>query len=179
MSETAIPRPIPLWYRAAASLGLAWNIYGLKQFGASLSATSDSLSAQGMTPEQARIMLTYPAWRTAAFALGVILGTVGCLLLLVRHRLAGPVLAISLVSYLALNAGDAIHGGVRRTGRTAGHHPDPRRNGRHRAVGAGTHRQTNRAHSIQPRVKFRVISTQCSLSFPLNHRTLPCSTCFC
>ena len=110
MSETAIPRPIPLWYGAAASLGLAWNIYGLKQFGASLSATSDSLSAQGMTTEQAQIMLTYPAWMTAAFALGVILGTVGCLLLLVRHRLAGPVLAISLVSYLALNTGDAIHG---------------------------------------------------------------------
>ena len=110
MSETAIPRPIPLCYGAAASLGLAWNIYGLKQFGASLSATSDSLSAQGMTTEQAQVMLTYRAWMTAAFALGVLLGTVGCLLLLVRHRLAGPVLAISLVSYLALNAGDAIHG---------------------------------------------------------------------
>ena len=78
----------PLWYWATAGAGLIWNAYGTWQFGLSLTATTQSLVASGLTPEQAQVMTTYPAWMTLAFALGVLGGLVGSVLLLLRHRTA-------------------------------------------------------------------------------------------
>lgn len=100
----------PLWFWGTAVLGLAWNILGLMQFSASLRATTDSLQAQGLTLEQAEVMTGYPLWMTIAFAIGVIGGVAGCVLLLLRHRLALAVFAISLAGYIALYVGDIVHG---------------------------------------------------------------------
>lgn len=101
---------LPIWFWIAAVLGLAWNIFGLVQFIGSLSATSESLQAQGMTPDQAAVMLGYPGWMTAAFAIGVVGGTIGCGLLLAKKAVAVPVFAASLLGYVALYFGDIIHG---------------------------------------------------------------------
>jgi|LauGreDrversion4_2_1035121.scaffolds.fasta_scaffold35795_3 hypothetical protein len=103
-------RAVPMWFWAAAGLGLAWNIFGAVQFIGSLSATPESLQAQGLTPEQAAVMLGYPVWMTIAFAIGVFGGAIGCILLLARRALAVPVFALSLVAYIALYAGDILHG---------------------------------------------------------------------
>jgi hypothetical protein len=68
MTQTATHQPpasaVPLWFWIVAALGLAWNLFGAVQFIASLSATSESLQAQGMTPDQAAVMLGYPVWMT-------------------------------------------------------------------------------------------------------------------
>lgn len=108
--DNAQHSPLPVWFWIAAVLGLAWNIFGAVQFVGSLSATPESLAAQGLTPEQASVMLGYPSWMTVAFAIGVFGGVIGCLLLLLRQRLAALVFAVSLVGYIALYAGDIIHG---------------------------------------------------------------------
>jgi hypothetical protein len=100
----------PLWYWAAAAAGLIWNAYGTWQFVQSLTATAPSLVASGLTPEQAQVMTTYPAWMTLAFALGVLGGLVGSVLLLLRHRAALPVLAASLAGYIVLYIGDITQG---------------------------------------------------------------------
>ena len=100
----------PLWYWAAATAGLIWNAYGTWQFGLSLTATTQSLVASGLTPEQAQVMTTYPAWMTLAFALGVLGGLVGSVLLLLRHRTALPVFAASLAGYIVLYIGDITQG---------------------------------------------------------------------
>jgi hypothetical protein len=100
----------PLWFWGAAVLGLAWNAYGIVQYVGAVSATPDSLMAGGMTAEQAVVMLGYPGWMTGAFALGVFGGAVGCVLLLVRRKLAGLVFGLSLAAYVALYLGDIIHG---------------------------------------------------------------------
>ena len=55
-------------------------------------------------------MTSYPAWMTAAFAVGVLGGLLGSGLLLLRRPAAQPVLAVSLAAYLALWIGDAVHG---------------------------------------------------------------------
>ena len=102
--------PTPLWYRATASAGLIWNAYGTWQFALSLTATPDSLVASGLTPDQAQVMLTYPVWMTLAFALGVLGGLVGSVLLLMRHRAALPVFAASLAGYVVLYIGDITQG---------------------------------------------------------------------
>ena len=106
---TASRRP-PLWYWAAAGLGLAWNIFGAVQFAGSLSATTQSLMAQGLTAEQAAVMLGYPSWMTFAFALGVFGGILGCVMLIWRKAIAVPVFAVSLAAYVALYIGDIVHG---------------------------------------------------------------------
>ena len=99
-----------LWFWAAAGLGLAWNLFGAFQFISSLSATLESLKAQGMTAEQAAVMLGYPAWMTIVFAVGVFGGVLGCGLLLLRKAAAVPVFAASLAGYIALYIGDIVHG---------------------------------------------------------------------
>lgn len=96
--------------QAAASGGLAWNIFGLVQFASSVTATQARLVAGGMTPEQALVMTSYPAWMTVAFGVGVIGGLAGSVLLLLRRAGAKPVLLASLVAYVALWTGDAVHG---------------------------------------------------------------------
>lgn len=100
----------PRWITLAALAGIGWNIFGLTQFATSVTATAQSLAASGLTPEQAVVMTGYPAWMTAAFFLGVTGGLIGSLLLALRHRFARPVLLASLLAYVALWIGDAVHG---------------------------------------------------------------------
>lgn len=114
MTQDAIPSATrsatPLWFWIATGLGLAWNIFGAVQFIGTLSATTESLQAQGLTPEQAAVMLGYPSWMTVVFAVGVFGGAIGCLLMLARKAVAVPVFAVSLVGYIALYIGDIVHG---------------------------------------------------------------------
>lgn len=111
MSPLSIPLPrLPLAILVAGAAGAARNLYGLAQFAGTLTATQESLISAGLTAEQAVVMTGYPAWMTLAFGLGATGGLAGSLLLLWRPRLATPVLALSLVAYVALWIGDAVHG---------------------------------------------------------------------
>ena len=101
---------VPVWFWIIAVLGLAWNIFGVVQFIGSLSATAESLTASGLTPAQAVVMLGYPKWMTIAFAVGVFGGLLGCVLLLMRKRSALPVFAASLAGYIVLYVGDFTEG---------------------------------------------------------------------
>lgn len=99
-----------LWFWGAVGLGLVWNVFGAVQFVGTLSATPESLQAQGMTAEQATVMLRYPMWMTVVFAIGVFGGVLGCGLLLLRKSAAVPVFVASLLGYIALYIGDIVHG---------------------------------------------------------------------
>lgn len=99
-----------IWLPVAAVAGLGWNLFGLWQFAGSLRQTGESLIAAGMTAEQAEIYLALPGWMTVVFAVGVIGGTVGSVLLLLRRVAAVPVFALSLAGYIALFAGDLAYG---------------------------------------------------------------------
>jgi hypothetical protein len=100
----------PLWYWIAAGLGLAWNIFGLTAFKDFATGTKEYWQSTGMTAEQATLYSSLPTWMTIVFAIGVIGGTIGCALLLARHRLALPVLVVSLLGYIALYLGDIFLG---------------------------------------------------------------------
>jgi hypothetical protein len=106
----ATGRRTPAWYWAAAAAGVAWNLYGIKQFIGSVTASADHLRTMGMTLEQAELYAALPLWMHAAFALGVFGGLVGCGLLLLRDQRAVPVFAASLIGYLVLYAGDIALG---------------------------------------------------------------------
>ena len=94
----------------AAGAGLLWNLYGLWQFLGSFRQTAESLVAGGRTAAQAEVYLSLPAWVTLAFAIGVVGGAAGTALLLARRAAAVPVLAVSLVGYVVLFAGDLAYG---------------------------------------------------------------------
>lgn len=88
-----------LWI--TATLGLAWNLFGLVRFAATEFATEPGLVAGGMTPAQAALYAGLPTWMALAFAVGVLGGIGGCvLLLLLRRHAALPVLAASLGGYV-------------------------------------------------------------------------------
>lgn len=109
-SSTPTSARAPYWFTAAALAGVAWNIFGDIQFAGSVTATEASLIASGLTADQADVMTGYPAWMTAAFAVGVFGGLAGSILLLLRRSVAAPVLLVSLLAYVALWIGDALHG---------------------------------------------------------------------
>jgi hypothetical protein len=116
LSVPALSLRTPLWLSFAALGGVAWNVFGAVQFASSATATTESLIATGLPPQQAAVMTGYPTWMTLAFAIGVAGGLLGSVLLLLRRPAAKPVLAASLVAYVALWIGDAVHGVFAATG---------------------------------------------------------------
>lgn len=110
MTYATVTQKVPAWFWAASALGLAWNVFGLVQFAGSLIQTEADLIAGGLTAEQAAVMTSYPVWMTVVFAVGVMGGAIGCVLLLLRNTFAVPVLAASLVGYVLLYIGDVAHG---------------------------------------------------------------------
>jgi len=102
--------PVARWFWVSAGLGTAWNAYGVSQFSQAVSATRESLIATGMTEAQADAMSSYPAWMTAAFAIGTIGGLIGSILLLARKRQATAVFVASLAAYVVLYIGDITQG---------------------------------------------------------------------
>ncbi|MCB1449239.1 MAG: hypothetical protein KDJ67_03825 [Nitratireductor sp.] len=102
--------PAPRWLLMSALGGVAWNLFGAFQFVGAVTATPESLVASGLTPEQAAVMTGYPVWMTLAFAIGIAGGLVGSVLLYLRRPLSKAALAASLVAYVVLWIGDAIHG---------------------------------------------------------------------
>ncbi len=110
LGAPAKPSSTPIWYWVVATLGLLWSAFGALQFIIAVSSTPEDLVAGGMTPEQAAVMSGYPGWMTAAFAVGVFGGVLGCVLLLMRNKTSTAVLAVSLAAYVVLYIGDYTEG---------------------------------------------------------------------
>lgn len=84
-----------MWFWIVSGLLLAWNLLGVMAYVQEATMSAEALSAM---PEAQRALLqSRPAWATAAFAVAVFGGAAGCLMLLLRSRLAVPVLALSFV----------------------------------------------------------------------------------
>lgn len=80
-------------------VALIWNLMGVYAYLAQAYMTADELAA--LPTEQQELYTNVPAWVTAAFALAVFGGALGCILLLLRKKLATFVFIISFVSILA------------------------------------------------------------------------------
>lgn len=90
-------------YWIVAGLGLLWHLGGCLNY---IMQTNPDNVVQ--MPELYQLIIqTRPAWATAAFALAVFGGAVGCILLLLRKKVAVPVLILSLAATL-LTAVDTV-----------------------------------------------------------------------
>lgn len=95
----------PRWYSIGSSLFLVWNLFGLVVF---IMATTvfrkrESLRTAGLNEEQIDLTLATPAWVNVAFGFAVVFGVAGCLALLLKSRLAVPLLLVSLAGVLVQN----------------------------------------------------------------------------
>lgn len=100
----------PYWFGVAAAVGLVWNLFGIMQFLPTINGTVGSFMANGLTKEQAELYVNLPVWMTLAFAVGVFGGTLGSVLLLLRHSAAQHVFLLSLLAYIVLYIGDITEG---------------------------------------------------------------------
>lgn len=83
------------WVIAVA--GLFWNLMGCLNYIAQ--SNPDAVSRM---PEVYQMIINgRPAWATGAFAIGVFGGAVGCILMVLRRRVAVALLATSFVGVLA------------------------------------------------------------------------------
>ena len=86
----------PVWFWIVSVLALIWNGLGVMAYLARAFATDDMIAA---LPEeqQAEFLAEYPAWYTAAFAIAVFAGAIGCIALLLRKKWAYGLLVLSAV----------------------------------------------------------------------------------
>jgi hypothetical protein len=80
-------------------VALIWNLMGVFAYLQQAYMTAEDLAALPL--DQQALYENVPAWVTAAFALAVFGGALGCILLLLRKKLATFVLIISFISILA------------------------------------------------------------------------------
>ena len=88
----------PTWFTVIAVLAVIWNVLGLVSFYMHVSMTPEAV-AQLPEAEQALIN-AYPGWLTGIFAIAVLAGTLGSVLLLLKKSVALPVLVVSLIAVL-------------------------------------------------------------------------------
>lgn len=88
----------PLWFWIVGVLMLLWNGLGVMAYIAEATMSAEAL--QALPEGQRALIVSRPAWATAAYAVAVFGGVAGCLLLLIRRRSAIPVLVLSLVGVL-------------------------------------------------------------------------------
>ena len=90
-----LQNPIPTRYWAIAGAGLVWNLLGLGAFFSQVTMSDAALRA---LPEAERALYeNMPLWALFAFGAAVCGGVLGCILLILRNRLAGPVFLVSLI----------------------------------------------------------------------------------
>jgi hypothetical protein len=77
-----------------AAVGLLWNLMGCLNY--IMQANADAVAQ--MPELYQAIIAARPAWATAAFAIAVFGGAVGCILLLLRRRVASAAFVVSLIA---------------------------------------------------------------------------------
>ena len=94
-------RPIklaPRWFTVVAALALVWNLLGVMAYIMQVTMSPEALAA--LPQEQRQLYENTPTWATAAFAIAVNGGALGCVLLILRKNLAGIFLSLSLAGVL-------------------------------------------------------------------------------
>ena len=84
----------PKWFMVVSAVLLVWNLLGAMAYILQVTMSPETLAA--LPDEQRQLIESTPAWATAAFAIAVNFGVLGCVLLLLKKNLAGLFLQLSL-----------------------------------------------------------------------------------
>jgi uncharacterized membrane protein len=84
----------PKWFMIVSAILLIWNLLGVMAYVMQVTMSPETLAA--LPEAQRQLYETTPVWATAAFAIAVNGGALGCALLLLKRNLAGLFLQLSL-----------------------------------------------------------------------------------
>ena len=104
MSEaqaTKTPGPWHLW--SIGIIGGLWSVMGVISF--MLTQMNVEAVMSRFPPQQREYFESFPLWAVAFWAIGVFGGVIGCLLLLLKNRLAFHVLLASVIGAIVSNLG--------------------------------------------------------------------------
>ncbi len=88
----------PIWFWIISVLALIWNAMGVNQY---LQQAYDTEAFKSMvSAEELEMISQLPTWYTGVFAIAVFAGALGCILLLLRKKIAYLVLLLSLITVL-------------------------------------------------------------------------------
>lgn len=85
--------PWHLW--VIGTIALLWNAMGAVDY--FLSQTKNEAYMSMFTPEQLEFFYSFPSWSVALWAIAVWGGLLGCILLLLRNKLAASMFLVSLI----------------------------------------------------------------------------------
>lgn len=89
----------PMWFWIVSALALLWNLAGAMAY---LGQAYMSVEALAQMSDAERLLYeSQPAWVTAAFAIAVWGGSLGCIALLLKKKWAKPIFSISLLGIVA------------------------------------------------------------------------------
>ena len=91
--KTQTPSAVPVWFWIAAVGALLWELFGCYMYYAQMTVDRMSLPI-----DQRAMWDATPTWITAAHAIAVWVGLAGAVLLLMRRKLAEPLLLVSLIA---------------------------------------------------------------------------------
>jgi hypothetical protein len=94
-------RPWHLWL--VGIIGALWSAMGVISF--ILTEMKVEAVMSRFPPQQRAYFESFPLWAVAFWAIGVFGGAIGCLLLLLKNRLAFHVLLASVIGAIAFNLG--------------------------------------------------------------------------
>lgn len=98
----------PIWFWIVAGIASIWNALGVMAYLQQIFMSEEDFKA--LDPAQQDLISSQPDWVTAAFAIAVLAGFVGCLLLLFRKRLAVRMLILSFVAIIVQFSGFYLEG---------------------------------------------------------------------
>jgi len=96
--SAASEKKTPKWFMVVVVVLLLWNLLGVMAYIMQVTMSPEVLAT--LPDAQRQIYESTPAWATAAFAIAVNCGVLGCVLLLLKRNLAGPFLQLSLAGVL-------------------------------------------------------------------------------
>jgi len=88
----------PSWLKTVAWAALVWNLLGVIAFATQALMTPDMISQ--LPQEQQAAYENTPLWASITFAVAVLAGTLGCVLLLFKKALARELFIISLAAVI-------------------------------------------------------------------------------
>lgn len=89
----------PMWFWIVSILALLWNLMGVAAFVMQMNMSPEALAA--LPADQQALYTLMPGWVTMAYAVAVFGGALGCLMLVLKKKLAVPLLVLSLLGVLA------------------------------------------------------------------------------
>ncbi|MEM1181700.1 MAG: hypothetical protein AAGM22_25375 [Acidobacteriota bacterium] len=95
----------PLWVNIVSGAFLLWNLFGLAVFVLAMTKfrKKEALENAGLNEKQIELTLSTPTWVNIAFGIAVIFGVLGCLALVLKMKVAIPLLVLSLLGVIAQN----------------------------------------------------------------------------